>query len=104
MRPGSPLVVSQISSRRPTTAASVAHSVLGMPNTPHTQVATRSRALARSGATCGLVYVALAVVGNDILASSSHPPAANASPATIGAFVASHPTTTQVWIGAYLDL
>jgi hypothetical protein len=104
MSTGAPPVMSQISSGRPTTPASGARSVLGMPNTPHTQVATPSRALARTGAACGIVYVALAVVGSDILASSSHAPAPNASPATIGAFVASHPTTTQLWIGAYLDL
>jgi hypothetical protein len=75
-----------------------------MPDTPPTQVATSSRALARIGAACGIAYVALAVVGNDILASASHAPAPNASPATVGAYVASHPTTTQVWIGAYLDV
>src|SRR5947207_6051930 len=75
-----------------------------MPHTPHTEHATPSRALARTGAACGLAYVALAVVGNDILASGSHAPAPNASPAAIGAFVASHPATTQVWIGAYLDV
>src|SRR4051812_4620252 len=75
-----------------------------MPHTRPTVVATSSRALARTGAACGIAYVALAVVGNDILASASHAPAPNASPATVGAFVASHPTTTQVWIGAYLDV
>jgi uncharacterized protein DUF4386 len=75
-----------------------------MPHTPHTELATSSRALARTGAACGIAYVALAVVGNDILAGASHAPAPDASPAAIGAFVASHPTTTQVWIGAYLDV
>jgi Domain of unknown function (DUF4386) len=75
-----------------------------MPHTPPTEAATPSRALARIGAACGIAYVALAVVGNDILASTSHAPAPNASPAAIAAFVASHPTTTQVWIGAYLDM
>jgi hypothetical protein len=75
-----------------------------MPHTPPTEVATPNRALARTGAACGIAYVALAVVGNDILASTSHAPAANASPAAIGAYVASHPTTTQIWIGAYLVL
>jgi hypothetical protein len=75
-----------------------------MPDIPHTEVATARRALARTGAACGLAYVALAVVANDILASASHAPAPNASPAAIGAYVASHPTTTPVWIGAYLDV
>src|SRR4051812_5599343 len=75
-----------------------------MPHTPPTDVATSSRALARTGAACGIVYVALAVVGNDILSSTSHALEPNASPAAIGAFVASHPTTTRVWIGAYLDV
>jgi hypothetical protein len=100
----SPVAVSQISPRRPTTPASAARSVLGMPHTPHNEVALPSRALARTGAGCGIAYVALAVVGNDILGSASHAPAANASPAAIGAFVASHPATTSVWIGAYLVL
>src|SRR3954452_18753252 len=104
MRSRSPPALSQISSRQPTTPASAARSVLGMPHTPHTELATPSRALARTGAACGIAYVALAVVGNDILAGANHAPAPNASPAAIGAFVAGHPTTTRVWIGAYLDV
>src|SRR3954470_18783471 len=75
-----------------------------MPHTPPTDVATSSRALARTGAACGIAYAALAVVGNDILTSAGHAPTPNASPAAIGAFVASHPPTNQVWIGAYLDV
>jgi hypothetical protein len=104
MSTASPAAVSRISSRQPTTPASTARSVRGMPQTPPTEVATPSRALARTGAACGIAYVALAVVGDDILASGSHAPAPNASRAAIAAFVANHPTTTQVWIGAYLDV
>jgi hypothetical protein len=62
------------------------------------------RVLARTGAACGLAYVALGVVGSDVLGGSGDAPAPNASPAAIGAFIASHPTTTKVWIGAYLDV
>src|SRR4051794_8982930 len=102
MSTGSPPAVSQISSRQPTPAASAARSVLRMPHPLHTQAAAPSRALARTGAACGLIHVALAVVGSDILAGASHAPAPDASPAAIGAYVASHPTTTQMWIGAYL--
>src|SRR3954454_12960501 len=96
--------MSQISSRQPTTPPTPTHSVLGMPHTHPTNVAAPSRTLARTGAACVIAYVALSVVGNDILANASHAPAPNASPAAISAFVASHPPTTQLWIAAYLDL
>jgi hypothetical protein len=75
-----------------------------MPHIAHNEIAPPGRAFAWTGAGCGIAYVGLAVVGNDILASASDAPAANASPAAIGAFVASHPPTTKVWIGAYLVL
>jgi hypothetical protein len=75
-----------------------------MPGATHKEVKMAPRVLARSGAACGLAYVALAVVGNDVLAGGGDPPAPSASPAAVGAFIAGHPTTTEVWIGAYLDV
>src|SRR4051794_8121264 len=71
----------------------------GMPAPTRTELGASHRLQAPTGAACGLAYVALAVVGNDILSSAGHAPAANASPAAIGAFVASHPGTTRIWIG-----
>jgi hypothetical protein len=62
-----------------------------------------ARLTARLGAGCGIAYVVLIMVAGE-LGPAADSPAANASPATIGSFVAHHAPTTTQWAGAYLEL
>lgn len=57
----------------------------------------------RIGGLCGIGYVLLAILGNEVL-GNPEAPAVGSSPQEIGRFVAEHPFTAKNWTGAYLEV
>jgi hypothetical protein len=62
-----------------------------------------TRTTARLGAGCGIAYVVLIMIASAI-GPAAEPPAANASTAAIGSYVAHHSPTATQWAGVYLEL
>lgn len=58
--------------------------------------------LHRFGALCGVLYVVLAIVGNDVLGEAG--PGSNASQEEIGAWLRNNPATARDWAGVYVEL
>jgi hypothetical protein len=59
--------------------------------------------MARLGASSGIAYVGLIVVAGQV-GPAAGIPATNASPQTIGTYIAHHPPSTAQWAGVYLEV
>ena len=58
----------------------------------------------RCGFVCGIAYVALAIVGSDVLAGRGEAPGLDATQDRIGGYVANNPPTVQEWAGGYIEV
>ena len=58
----------------------------------------------RIAAAGGIFFVALTLLGNDVLGSGGEAPGLTASGAQIGAYVRAHPPTALTWAALYIEL
>lgn len=60
--------------------------------------------LSRWAAAGGILYVLLAILGNEVLGGAGEAPGVSASHQEMGAYLAANPPTTTVWAGLYIEI